>query len=179
MYVRRIESIAPERWRNGGGVTREIASDGQRWRASIAEVERDGPYSRFEGLTRISYVLRGAGVVLRNHDAKLTLAPFQAVEYEGGRLWQASLIDGPMSVLNVMYISDEYSVHVQALTSDIVVLPGCGALVVALDTACHCDEAGVVAAGNALVIDHVRRPLQLSPMSHSNVPPALVTIEPI
>lgn len=61
-----IASIAPERWRNGGGLTRTVASQGGDWRVSIAEVARDGPYSRFEGIARISVVLRGHGVVLRD-----------------------------------------------------------------------------------------------------------------
>lgn len=84
MIVRRIDSIAPEPWRNGGGMTRAVAQHGDDWRVSIAEVESDGPYSRFDDIARISLVLRGHGVVLRHDDDTVLLKRFEAVEYDGG-----------------------------------------------------------------------------------------------
>ena len=63
------------RWRNNGGWTTEIASDppvGQahgvptdfRWRVSIAEIERDGPFSTFPGVDRDLLLLSGNGMDL-------------------------------------------------------------------------------------------------------------------
>jgi uncharacterized protein len=53
-------------WKNGGGVTREIAVapegaslDAFDWRVSTAEVASAGPFSRFEGVDRILTVLTG------------------------------------------------------------------------------------------------------------------------
>jgi uncharacterized protein len=53
-------------WKNGGGVTREVAAWPQGagfgtfdWRVSIAEVASAGPFSRFEGIDRTLAVLRG------------------------------------------------------------------------------------------------------------------------
>lgn len=55
------QALPPEPWKNGGGVTRTLAVDGQaavpRWRVSIADIEQDGPYSRFPGYDRVSVVL--------------------------------------------------------------------------------------------------------------------------
>ncbi|MBK6569606.1 MAG: HutD family protein [Burkholderiales bacterium] len=68
-HVVHLADVAATQWRNGGGLTRELASgpagaDWQ-WRLSVAEVAADGPFSRFEGVTRWFAVLQGAGVVLR------------------------------------------------------------------------------------------------------------------
>lgn len=53
-------------WKNGGGITREIAAcpqgaplDAFDWRVSMAEVAAAGPFSRFEGVDRILTVLAG------------------------------------------------------------------------------------------------------------------------
>jgi uncharacterized protein len=51
-------------WRNGGGVTREVAvagSGGQdfEWRISIADVNAAGPFSAFPGIERIITLLDG------------------------------------------------------------------------------------------------------------------------
>lgn len=58
-------------WRNGGGVTREIASvprvaDGGdfAWRASIATIDRDGGFSPFPGVDRSITLISSDGVIL-------------------------------------------------------------------------------------------------------------------
>lgn len=58
-------------WKNGGGVTTEIAVEPPRaglddfaWRVSVANVARDGPFSRFAGVERTLVLLSGAGMVL-------------------------------------------------------------------------------------------------------------------
>jgi len=55
-------SLVP--WRNGGGVTREVAVDGPgpqdfEWRISIAEVNMAGPFSALPGIDRIITLLDG------------------------------------------------------------------------------------------------------------------------
>ena len=173
MIVRRIESIAPERWRNGGGVTRTVAHHGDDWRVSIAEVERDGPYSRFDGIARISLVLRGHGVELRSGEDAIVLKPFEAVEYEGGANWRATLVDGPVTALNVMTRAGICRARVQAIVHPVVIGPGCAAVVVAHESACRC-EALSIAAGETGVIEHAARPMRLEATRGT---PFLVTIE--
>ena len=56
-------------WRNGGGETREILSAAQGntdfdWRASIATIAQDGPFSAFPGIDRSITLLSGAGAQL-------------------------------------------------------------------------------------------------------------------
>ena len=173
MNVRRIESIAPERWRNGGGVTRSIASHGDDWRVSLAEVERDGPYSRFDGIARISLVLRGDGVALQDGDDIVMLEPFEAVEYDGGANWNATLIGARITVLNVMRRTGVYRARVQAIVHPVIVEPGCAAIIVALDGACFCDDIAI-GSGDVAVIENSLKPMRLEGTSGTLF---LVTIE--
>jgi len=54
----------PQPWKNGGGITREIAvspegAEDFTWRISMAEVSAAGPFSRFPGIDRHLTVLSG------------------------------------------------------------------------------------------------------------------------
>ena len=73
-------------WKNGGGITREVAAwppgsgfDDFAWRVSMAEVREDGPFSNFAGVDRILTVLEGA--------MRLTI--------EGGGVFELSLDTPP------------------------------------------------------------------------------------
>jgi environmental stress-induced protein Ves len=184
-----LDSIQEEPWRNGGGVTRTIAREESEWRVSIAEVQRDGPYSRFEGLSRVSFVLRGKGVVLRDAGKSIELRPRQAAGYDGDRSWEASLIDGPIGALNVMSKAGRYRVNVTSVTSSVFVEPGRVAIVLALETGCQLtvqpNETRELKPGNAAILRKIEAPLLLAPLrndtSADDEPglPVVVTIEPI
>src|SRR5215467_12821624 len=56
-------------WRNDGGRTREIAVGGADeeqfdWRVSLADIDRDGPFSGYPGYSRVISVVEGDGVEL-------------------------------------------------------------------------------------------------------------------
>jgi len=54
------DTITTLPWKNGGGVTREVAKSHSRapfWRLSIANVDQEGLFSSFEGLDRILTVI--------------------------------------------------------------------------------------------------------------------------
>jgi len=187
--VRPIASVPIEPWRNGGGVTRTLATGSSQWRISLAEIERDGPYSRFEGISRTSLVLRGDGVTLRNDNAVVQLKPFEAVEYDGDAAWKASLIEGPVTALNVMSARGRYRTRVRAIVDSMIVRPNCAAVVIALDSGCTFSEPGTHLAGNVepgqvLVNNDVTRPLRLAPTIAAAATrermklAVLVTIEP-
>lgn len=66
MQVLRAADRAATPWRNGGGVTREVAVwppgagfDDFHWRVSMAEVRTDGPFSMFPGVDRVLAILQG------------------------------------------------------------------------------------------------------------------------
>ena len=95
-------ALPPEPWKNGGGVTRTLAADpAGRWRVSIADIDRDGPYSRFPGYDRVSVVLSGAGVALRGAGVAVALLPRAPTGFVGDEALQSRLADGPVRVLNL------------------------------------------------------------------------------
>ena len=105
-----IHRIAPQPWRNGAGLTREIAaapagSDGFDWRISVAEVTRDAPFSAFPGIDRCIVLLHGAGLLLRaNHGSfehRLD-TPCVPHHFSGDLALHATLLGGPSSDFNVM-----------------------------------------------------------------------------
>jgi environmental stress-induced protein Ves len=98
-------------WKNGGGVTREIArypadsdGDGFLWRVSVAEVEKSGPFSRFSFIDRTMVLLSGQGMRLEERGGLThTLSrPFDVARFDGEIEIEASLIDGPTKDFNVM-----------------------------------------------------------------------------
>ncbi|MES2101444.1 MAG: HutD family protein [Pseudomonadota bacterium] len=109
-----LQAIAPQPWKNGAGLTREIAFGGASaaqfdWRISLAEVARDAPFSAFPGVDRCIVLLRGAGMRLRSargaiepaidHALTTPLAPFR---FPGDVALDATLVDGACSDFNVM-----------------------------------------------------------------------------
>ena len=105
-----LERIAPTPWKNGAGLTREIAlapagAGGFDWRLSLAEVERDAPFSAFPGIDRCIVLLRGAGMRLRSADGRLDhlldrpLTPFH---FSGDMPLAATVLGGQSSDFNVM-----------------------------------------------------------------------------
>ena len=82
--VVRLEDTVATPWRNGGGVTRELAawpsSTDWTWRISVAEIGQSGPFSTFDGVDRWFAVLAGSGVQLivdqQTHHLTATQQPF-------------------------------------------------------------------------------------------------------
>ena len=101
----------PMPWKNGAGRTTEIAVyppgaslDAFLWRVSIAEVERDGPFSRFPGIDRTIVLLEGGGMRLRSGrtDTRLT-TPYAPKDLCGDDTIDCRLIAGPCRDFNAMF----------------------------------------------------------------------------
>lgn len=94
-------------WKNGGGRTRELLAwpTPQDWwlRISVAEIERDGPFSAFDGVDRWFGVLAGDGVALQwaDRDARVDMAS-ALLHFDGGVPPDARLLGGATIDLNVM-----------------------------------------------------------------------------
>lgn len=108
VHVVRLADIAPARWRNGGGATRELlawpSEKGWALRLSVAEIERDGPFSAFPGVQRWFAVIEGAGVELRwGADRICSIRPCDEVlQFDGGIAPDCRLLNGPTQDLNLM-----------------------------------------------------------------------------
>lgn len=106
-HVVRLEDVCATPWRNGGGVTRELAVWPQAtdwtWRMSVAEVRQSGPFSRFDGVDRWFAVLAGSGVQLRvdkqTHPLTVLDAPFF---FDGAASTDCQLTDGATQDFNLM-----------------------------------------------------------------------------
>ncbi len=102
-----------ERWKNGLGWTREIyrhpaGSEDWDWRLSIAEVDKDGPFSAFPGVDRELVLLSGEGMCLHFEDGEQVelLPPHDRVRFAGERALGAELISGPTQDFNLMWKRD-------------------------------------------------------------------------
>lgn len=96
-------------WRNGGGITHEILREGPAEgpflvRVSVADVERAGPFSRFDGVDRVIALLDGEGFVLHRADGSETVVRERGVPvaFPGEEPIECSLVGGPVRDLNVM-----------------------------------------------------------------------------
>jgi environmental stress-induced protein Ves len=98
-------------WKNGGGVTTEIAVfpegagfDAFEWRLSMATVANDGPFSIFPDVDRTLSVLEGEGIVLSidglpDETLTRTSAPFA---FAADQPAAARLLARPITDLNIM-----------------------------------------------------------------------------
>ncbi len=108
------DSLTPRPWKNGGGLTRQIAcfppdSDlgSFDWRISMAEVAQDGAFSRFEGADRRLYILEGAGLELRFGAHGLRqLQGGEHIDFPGEAEVHGRLLDGAVTDLSIMVQRD-------------------------------------------------------------------------
>ena len=113
-----------ERWKNGGGWTREILrfpADGDwDWRISVAEVGSDGPFSTFPGCEREIVLVSGMGMDLHfdGGETHRLEPPHGRLRFAGERPLTALLIDGPTVDFNLIWKRD--AVDAQLLHRPIV-----------------------------------------------------------
>ncbi|HEY9040104.1 MAG TPA: HutD family protein [Roseovarius sp.] len=107
MEILRGADLVDVPWKNGGGITRNIAAaqrgDQTAWRLSRADVAQDGAFSNFAGLERILTVVSGGGMALEHSQGTLHAAPWQPVRFDGGLDVFARLDSGPLTDLNLMF----------------------------------------------------------------------------
>jgi uncharacterized protein len=107
MRIIRHSELTATPWKNGGGVTREIAAvrrgEAVVWRLSMADVTSDGPFSNFGGLIRILTVIEGNGMELIGAAGTLYADYGRPVRFDGGLVIRSRLIDGPLRDLNLMF----------------------------------------------------------------------------
>ncbi|QEI07798.1 HutD family protein [Pigmentiphaga aceris] len=120
------EALRAAPWKNGGGVTREIAaypagSDTSNftWRVSVADIDAGGPFSTFPGIDRNLVLLSGKGMELVHDDGKVYRLdqPMDIARFAGETAISAKLFDGPTRDLNVMVRREHGSATVQALSA--------------------------------------------------------------
>lgn len=126
------------RWKNDGGWTTEIArhdagggdNDSFDWRVSIAEIERNGPFSTFPGIERDLLLLEGGGIELDigNAAPRRLSQRFERVHFDGEAPVQCRLLAGPTRDFNVMARRERWRAEVVArpLVGPMVIFPDAG-----------------------------------------------------
>ncbi|VXC26136.1 conserved hypothetical protein [Arthrobacter sp. 9AX] len=111
MEIIRFANLQPEKWRNGGGVTRQLASQpgagtsqdgGWDWRVSIADVTKAGDFSPFPGMERVLTVVEGELLLLTVDGAERPLEKYRPFRFPGGAATRAALPTGDIRNLNVI-----------------------------------------------------------------------------
>lgn len=118
------DSLVATPWKNGGGVTRQIACfppesglDDFHWRISTAEVSQDGAFSRFEGVDRRLYLLEGTGLDLDfGGEATRRLRTGEHIDFAGEAAVNGRLVDGPVTDLNIMVRRGRLRLRAERLT---------------------------------------------------------------
>lgn len=109
MEIIRFAGLKPQPWRNGGGVTRQVASHPAAgsaqdwdWRVSIADVTRAGDYSPFPGMERVLTVIEGELLLLTVDGAEQPLEKYRPFRFPGGAATSCALPTGDVRNLNVI-----------------------------------------------------------------------------
>jgi environmental stress-induced protein Ves len=111
MEIIRYAELRPQPWRNGGGMTRDVAShpeiasaqDGAwDWRVSISEVSKAGDYSSFPGVERVLTVIDGELLVLSVDGKEQPLEKYRPFRFSGEAPSSGTLPTGDVRNLDVM-----------------------------------------------------------------------------
>jgi environmental stress-induced protein Ves len=165
MHVLRAADHKRMPWKNGGGMTTEIAvfretaglSDFD-WRVSMARVEADGPFSIFPGVDRTLAILDGGGILLDVQGS----APVRLTRESEPHAFPADLptaarlIDGAVTDLNVMSRRGSMGHSIRAISSRSASPAGNARLVFCATGSLRIeagDESTLLAIHDALLLD--------------------------
>lgn len=124
MRLLRFDELPVSPWRNGGGVTREVAAlrapgGDFLWRLSIATVNADGPFSTFTGIDRTMAVLAGRGMTLQLAERTVSLnTESDPFAFAGEEPVHARVLEGETTDLNAMTRRGAFTHAMHRLQSD-------------------------------------------------------------
>lgn len=104
-------------WKNGGGVTVDIAVEGEVWRFGRTPIVAPGAFSDYRGFDRVQVLVAGSGLVLQTPDGEIGVRqPFRPVRFAGETPIVSRLEAGPVEVVNL--IGDRSRVHIDIKVLD-------------------------------------------------------------
>ena len=180
MDVIRYAELVQTPWKNGGGLTRQIATclDGKAmvWRLSLADVLQDGAFSCFPGLTRVLTVVSGAGMRLEHGTKAMTADPWLPLRFDGAQDVFGRLVAGQVRNFNLMFDAEVcdakveilHGPHTQGVSADCAIhclsgAPCVGTVAMTAFDTILTDEttrALTLAAGDAVLVVAFRYPVQ-------------------
>lgn len=121
-HLRRAEEHVRRPWRNGGGMTAEVAAwppgtdagSDFAWRVSFADVAGSGDFSTFPGVDRVIMLIDGPPMTLELPGERTVLRPFVPYSFDGGVPVRCS-VTAPTRDLNVMTRRGQASATVELL----------------------------------------------------------------
>jgi environmental stress-induced protein Ves len=121
MEIIRYAELKAQPWRNGGGVTRELARHPRTpsvqnsaddtqwdWRVSIAEVTKAGAFSAFAGMDRVLTVIDGELLLLSVDGSEHPLERYRPFRFSGDADSAGALPTGDIRDLNVITRNDSF-----------------------------------------------------------------------
>ena len=114
MEIIRYAELKAHPWRNGGGVTRELASRpasasqegpaaaGWDWRVSISEMSKAGGFAAYPGMDRVLTVVEGELLLLSVDGAEHPLEKYRPFRFSGDAAASGALPTGDIRDLNVI-----------------------------------------------------------------------------
>lgn len=154
------------RWKNGGGVTREVAAgpegsgmDDFGWRVSLAEVTADGAFSVFPGVDRTLTLAEGAGMDLAIDGVRrLVDRRYEPQRFPGDEPTDCRLLAGPVVNFNVMYRRGVVSADTAVVRGDLAlaVRPGESLLIVVLEGSAEVDGSPELVPYDAALVNGAR-----------------------
>ncbi|MER5207754.1 HutD family protein [Streptomyces sp. NPDC002825] len=125
-----VDELTVGRWRNGGGATREVVSwpvgdEEFQWRASVADIDRDGPFSAFPGVDRTFTLVAGEGVRLTAPGVfDRTARVGEPLGFAGELELSAELSGGACRVFNIMVRRGRRVARVERVTETVTPVGG-------------------------------------------------------
>lgn len=177
-----VVGLAAAPWKNGGGVTREIACapagagmNDFAWRLSIADVAASGPFSAFPGVDRVIMLLDGDGMRLEFEDGAVheLRTPFAPYRFGGERALHARLAGAPSRDFNLMLRRGRAAGEIRVWRENARLPDSAG--IVCLLAACGSweirgsGEGQMLQAGQALVGEHAPGEIALRPVQDDSV----------
>jgi uncharacterized protein len=121
--VVRYSQLPSTRWKNGLGLTRQVAihplgatAANFDWRISIARLDQSAAFSPYPGIERCLAVLEGEMRLQRDSYAPLTLTcDSPPVYFSGETASSGEVVSGPVLDLNIMYRAAHWHVSLQRM----------------------------------------------------------------
>ena len=106
-------------WKNGGGVTVDIAEQDDVWRFGRTPITTPGPFSDYAGFDRLQVLVAGRGLVLDTPDGEIDVrTPFKPVRFTGETRIVSRLESGPVEVVNLIGARAKVRIALEVLQAD-------------------------------------------------------------
>jgi environmental stress-induced protein Ves len=103
-------------WKNGGGLTIDIAEHDGLWRFGRTPIASAGPFSDYSGFDRVQMLVRGRGLVLETPDGDLDVRqPFVPVRFAGETPIVSRLEAGAVEVVNLIGKRDAVRIDLRTI----------------------------------------------------------------